>query len=67
MQRTRVRIQPSATFIEQLITVNCLGKTKNKEKEAGNRPFKKKKFRVRRETTKSTYSEIIHMNSNSQS
>ena len=42
MQRTRVRIQPSATFIEQLITVNCLGKTKNKEKEAGNRPFKKK-------------------------
>ena len=37
-----VRIQSSATFIEHLLTDNCLRKDENKEKEAGNGPFFKK-------------------------
>ena len=39
IQRSAVRIQSSAKFIE-LFTVNyCIEKTKIKKNEAGNRPF----------------------------
>ena len=40
-ERSVVRIQSSAKFIEHLFTVNCIEKAKIKKKEAGNGPFKK--------------------------
>ena len=43
-QRTRVRIQSLAIFIEQLFTVNFVEKTKINEKEAGNGPVCLKKI-----------------------
>ena len=41
-QRTRVRIQSSATFIEQLLLTVCRKDLKINEKEAENGPFLKK-------------------------
>ena len=41
-QRTRVRIQSSATFIEHLFTVNCVEKTKIKRKRGREWPILKK-------------------------
>ena len=41
-QRTWVRIQSSASFIEHLFSVNFCRKDENNEKEAGNGPFFKK-------------------------
>ena len=43
-QRTRVRIQPLATFIEHLFTVSCFRKDENKEKKRPRMAHLKKKF-----------------------
>ena len=41
-QRSAIRIQSLAKFIEHLFAVNCIEKTKIKKKEAENGPFLKK-------------------------